>query len=107
MPLLWGSSGDRRLGACRGSRALPRMRRGSRLVRGEKSASEVKGSAEVQQVRQKAEAEIILGHGWGQLRSSGTREKLGILRFAHIHISLVAYGKAGECGKYIRATCES
>src|SRR6266478_2106036 len=57
------------------------MRRWSRLVRGEKSAAEVEGSAEVQQVRQKAEAAIILGHGWGQFRSSGAREKLGKLRF--------------------------
>jgi hypothetical protein len=70
------------------------MRRWSHLVRGEKPASEVEGSAEVQQVRQKAEAAIILGHGWGQFRSSGAREKLGKLRFAHIPISLVAYGKA-------------
>src|ERR1700730_18494822 len=70
------------------------MRRGSHLVRGEKSATEVEGTAEAQQVRQKAEAAIILGHGWGQFRSSGAREKLGKLRFAHIHTSLVAYGKA-------------
>src|SRR5438045_433562 len=70
------------------------MRRWSRLVRREKSAAEVEGSAEVRQVRQKAEAAIILGHGWGQLRSSGAREKLGKLRFAHLPISLAAYGKA-------------
>jgi hypothetical protein len=83
------------------------MRRRSHLVRGEKSASEVEGNAEVQQVRQKAEAAIILGHGWGQLCSSGAHEKLEKLRFAHIHISLEAYGKAEANEKYIRATCES
>src|SRR6266851_5248060 len=71
------------------------MRRWSRLVRGEKSAAEVEGSAEVRQVRQKAEATLILGHGWGQFRSSGAREKLGILRFA-TSISRLRFGAKSQ-----------